>query len=236
MSAALPVLGLVGNLLGGGIEQYGAAVQSHRGRQFAREMASTQYQRAVADMKAAGLNPMAIFGNGGGSPAATPPGDFSNNPGRAAARLGDEITGAFSKGDAAVALKAQADIARSNARAAESEADLKVAENSAYQAALATDAGRVGAVTQRYGSLGGAGEVMGKLGVGNVLGGEHSAKSTRTSEQNAKIANQEADRLRAMIEKKQWIPPSDDPYPTRQELRDKPWSKYGGGKPSNPYR
>lgn len=44
---------------------------------FAEEMASSQYQRAVSDMKNAGLNPNAIFGSGGGSPAAAPGGQSS---------------------------------------------------------------------------------------------------------------------------------------------------------------
>lgn len=179
--SALGAIGVVGNLLGGGIEQWGAAVQSHRGRQFAREMAGTQYQRAVADMKAAGLNPMAIFGNGGGSPAGVAQGEFSN-PGSAARGLGDELVKGFSQGAVNEALKAQADIARASARSAESDADLKLAENSALRAALDTDAGRMGAVNRRYGTLGTVGEVLGTFGLGNLLGGEASAKSVADHE------------------------------------------------------
>lgn len=173
--SALGVVGVLGNLLGGGLEQYGAAVQSHRGRQFAREMAGTQYQRAVADMKAAGLNPMAIFGNGGGSPAGIAGGEYAN-PAAGASRLGDEVVKGFSVGAANEALRAQADIARASARQAESEADLKIAENSALRSALDSEPGRAGLVNQRYGTLGAAGEVIGTIGLGNVLGGESSAK------------------------------------------------------------
>lgn len=178
--SALGAVGIVGNLLGGGIEQWGAAVQSHRGRQFAREMAGTQYQRAVADMKAAGLNPMAIFGSGGGSPAPSPVGTFSN-PGAGAKGLGDEITKGFNAGALNEALESQADIARATARGVESDTELKLAENTAYRAALDNDAGRMGAVNRRYGTLGTAGEILGSLGVGNWLGGENSAKSLQDS-------------------------------------------------------
>lgn len=201
--SALGVVGVLGNLLGGGLEQYGAAVQSHRGRQFAREMAGTQYQRAVADMKAAGLNPMAIFGNGGGSPAAVAQGSFSN-PAEGASRLGDELVKGFSVGAQNDALRAQADIARATARATESEADLKLAENSALRAALDSEGGRLGLINQRYGTLGAAGEVLGGVaaGAGNVLGGDHSAKSVAAHESAKEVVKgpPSRDRLRVMIE------------------------------------
>lgn len=169
-----------GNLIGGIIDYYGAAAQSHRGRQFAREMSSTQYQRAVTDMKAAGLNPLAVFGGGGGSPAAVPPGDFSARSNFS--RVGSDAVEGWSKAQAAVALEAQSKIYQANAKVAESEAEVKLAENSALGQVLKTDAGKLGFVRTRYGSLGAAGEVMGQLGLGNVLGGESSARSSLRSQ------------------------------------------------------
>lgn len=173
LGAIIPALGSIG---GGALESYGAAAQSHRGRQFAREMAGTQYQRAVTDMRAAGLNPMAIFGNGGGTPASSMPGEFSNAF-QGASGLGDTIAEGITRYETLATLEAQRKLQQANARRSESEADLVTAENSAYQSALRTDAGRAGAITQRYGRLGGAGEVMGWFGVGNAVGGDHSAKS-----------------------------------------------------------
>lgn len=191
MAVEAALIGGGGNLLGGIIDYYGAAAQSHRGRQFAREMASTQYQRAVADMKAAGLNPLAIFGNGGGSPAAVPQGDFSARSNFSNA--GSGFVEGWSKGEAQVALQAQSKIAQANARVAESDADVKLAENSALMQALRTPWGPTAVVHERYGKLGAAGEVLGSLGIGNWLGGENSARSSaRNQVLNEALAEREA--------------------------------------------
>lgn len=50
-----------------------ASLEAAANRQFQREMSDTQYQRSVKDMKAAGLNPMMMYG-GGASVGSSPSG------------------------------------------------------------------------------------------------------------------------------------------------------------------
>lgn len=55
----------VGSILGGVFGSNSAAEQNREERAWQEHMAATQYQRAVGDMKAAGLNPLMIYGKGG---------------------------------------------------------------------------------------------------------------------------------------------------------------------------
>lgn len=69
-------LALGGQLMG----QEFASDEADANRNFQMNMANTQYQRAVADLRTAGLNPMLAFMKGGGVQGAVPGGSQANSP------------------------------------------------------------------------------------------------------------------------------------------------------------
>ena len=95
--AAAGVSGLAG-IIGTGMANSANSAQADRQMSFQERMSNTQYQRSMADMKAAGLNPMLAFSQGG---AGTPSG--------ASAQMQDPLQGISSSAAGLAQAKAQID-------------------------------------------------------------------------------------------------------------------------------
>lgn len=111
------VIGGVASLAGGLMANESRSDEAQSNREFQESMSNTSYSRAVADLKAAGINPMLVSKVGG---ASTPAGNV--------AEVQDAVTPALSSAAAAYKvaaeldqIKANSELARANAAAAESQ-------------------------------------------------------------------------------------------------------------------
>lgn len=107
-----------GGLAGSALDSYSQSSANDANRRSSREqmsfqerMSNTAYQRSVADMKSAGLNPALMYGSGGAS--STPSGANSNNIG---GNVGHHLTSsARSVALERATVASQVDLARSQA-------------------------------------------------------------------------------------------------------------------------
>ena len=117
-AAAIPaVIGGLGSLIGGRQANVDNRREAQKNRQFQERMRNTQWQAAVADMKAAGINPAVAYSKG---PAAAPSGSQ--------AQQRDVATNAVSSAMQAKRLQADLDLIKSQTHAAAMQAQKTGAE------------------------------------------------------------------------------------------------------------
>ena len=143
------IIGAGAAVAGGAMGYFGARSANNMNREMAREqmqfqerMSNTQWQRAVADMEAAGINPMVAFSQGG---AGTPGGAMSTSGNE----LGSAVNSAMdvSRAKAEIEnmreqnsqIRSQTELNKKLAKVAEKEAILKFHSGKSAEFKYSTD-------------------------------------------------------------------------------------------------
>lgn len=148
-----PVGGAIGSGLGGFLEQGMAndfnSAQASANRDFQASMSGTAYQRAMADMRAAGLNPMLAYSQGGASVPTGATASYAAVPDASSsvAALSSQVSSAASAKQADVAeTQVKSNVALQKEQARKTAAEAGMTENALRQADAFIDA-----VAQKFG-------------------------------------------------------------------------------------
>lgn len=146
------------------------AEQAQLNRDFQERMSGTSYQRAVGDMKAAGLSPMLAYSQGG---ASTPSG--------ATAQMADTLGPAVSAGQSARNLRIAQDQIRAQTHSTEADALLKTSQaevNKAQIPAIAAQADQ---------NVASAGQLRAQTGLTNTMVSKALAETTNIHSDTERI-------------------------------------------------
>lgn len=150
--------------------------QADKQMEFQRAMSNTAYQRSVADLLAAGLNPMLAYAHGG---ASTPAGSMAN--------IEDTITPAVNSGNAAFRASTEANVRRAQVADLAESAGLKHTQSLKTQ----EEVHQVRAATYQA-------ETQAAL---NLQLADKARQDTATSAQSATLMSQQGQHIIASLEK-----------------------------------
>lgn len=111
------VIGGVASLAGGLLSNKSRKKEASDNREFQEDLSNTSYQRAIADLKAAGINPMMVSKLGG---ASTPAGNVADVQDAVTPAISSAIA-AYRTGAEVEQIKANTELARTNEAVAQSQ-------------------------------------------------------------------------------------------------------------------
>lgn len=169
--AAASVLGSVLSAKGQSDTNSANAEMAQNQMDFQERMSSTAYQRSMADMKAAGLNPILAYQKGG---ASTPGGSTATMINPVPDKIGDTLSNSATQ---ALRMGAELDKIKADTRTSESQSELNLAQERKVNAE--TDLARQGFTTGTLNQ--------------NLLGQQHENLVESLREIGARIRNMDSD-------------------------------------------